>query len=248
MTLTIDFCGELYEPSRSEPFYIGRDGDLTLDDNRFLHRRFLRIRAHESLWSLANVGDRLSATVADAEGFSQSWLAPGAEVPIVFARTVVRFTAGQTAYEIDLVLSDPIFTGHHHELAGTGSTTRGTLNFTESQFLLVLALAEPVIRSGRGVSAIPSSAEAARRLGWTLTRFNRKLDNVCERLGSIGVRGLHGASGSLATSRRARLVEYAISVRLVTVDDLSLIDQARESGGSAARRSLENGEGEDDGG
>jgi hypothetical protein len=63
------------------------------------------------------------------------------------------------------------------------------------------------------------------RLGWKLTRFNRKLDNVCQKLAAQGVRGLHGAPGQLASSRRARLVEYAIAVRMVTRDDLVLLDQ-----------------------
>ena len=73
-------------------------------------------------------------------------------------------------------------------------------------------------------AALPTSSEAARRLGWTLTRFNRKLDHVCEKLERQGVRGLHGAPGRLASNRRARLVEYALASRIVTRDDLSLIE------------------------
>ena len=63
---------------------------------------------------------------------------------------------------------------------------------------------------------MPSSSEAATRLGWTTTKFNRKLDNVCQKLAAQGVRGLHGEPGRLASNRRARLVEYAIAVRLIT--------------------------------
>ena len=37
----------------------------------------------------------------------------------------------------------------------------------------------------------PSSADAAARLGWTVTKFNRKLDNVCQKLADAGIRGLH---------------------------------------------------------
>ena len=60
--------------------------------------------------------------------------------------------------------------------------------------------------------------------GWALTRFNRKLDNVCQKLADAGTRGLHGGPGKLASNRRARLVEYAVSSQLVTRSDLSLLD------------------------
>ena len=50
---------------------------------------------------------------------------------------------------------------------------------TPDQLLLVLALAEPsLLGDGRCSSVVPASSEAARRLGWTITKFNRKLDNV----------------------------------------------------------------------
>ena len=78
-----------------------------------------------------------------------------------------------------------------------------------------------------GTSQIPSSAAAAERLGWTLTRFNRKLDNVCQKLADAGTRGLHGGVGKLATNRKARLVEHALSTKLVTEGDLALLDGAR---------------------
>jgi hypothetical protein len=61
-----------------------------------------------------------------------------------------------------------------------------------------------------------------------MTTFNRKLDNVCEKLDKIGVAGLRGGRGNLATNRRARLVEYAVAARLVTAEDLLLLDRVRE--------------------
>jgi hypothetical protein len=90
---------------------------------------------------------------------------------------------------------------------------------------LITALAENILRRGnRGAGTIPSSADAAVKLGWTITKFNRKLDNVCEKLSRSGIRGLHGDAGRLATSRRARLVEYALAARLVSASDLVLFD------------------------
>jgi len=70
--------------------------------------------------------------------------------------------------------------------------------------------------------------EAAQRLGWTQTRFNRKLDNVCDKLDKAGVRGLHGGPTSQAHSRRANLVDWAVSSRLVTADHLPALDAEAE--------------------
>ena len=89
----------------------------------------------------------------------------------------------------------------------------------------VVALAEPALRDpfSRQIS-VPSNRQAALRLGWTLTRFNRKLDNVCQKLAKLGVPGLHGDLGELAVDRRRRLVEHAIQSGLVDTADLALLD------------------------
>lgn len=223
MTLTIDFCGECFAVNPGQVFSIGREGDLALDDNQFLHRKFLRFANREWLWSVANVGSRLAATVADAAGYSHAWLAPGGEVPLVFERTAIRFSAGRTSYEVLCLLEDPVFSGSRSETAAKGAATRGMQDISEDQRLLILALAEPAIRAGGTVSQLPTSAQAARRLGWTIGKFNRKLDLLCAQLANAGARGLHGSAGNLASGRRARLVEYALTMRLVSVDDLHLL-------------------------
>jgi len=85
-----------------------------------------------------------------------------------------------------------------------------------------------LLREGTGMSDIPTSVNAAKRLGWATTRFNRKLDNVCDKLDRVGVQGLRGGVRSYATNRRARLVEYAIAARIATRFDLPLLDQPQE--------------------
>jgi hypothetical protein len=226
MALVIDFCGELTDVDPERPFSIGRDADLSIDDNPFLHRQFLRLHRSGELWWIANVGAVMSATVADVDGLVQAWLAPGAQLPLVFAETAVRFTAGPTFYEVLLQLDDASFAAIPHHVQASGETTIGAVTLTPSQRQLILALAEPLLRSGKGMSAIPASADAAERLGWTQTRFNRKLDNVCQKLAATGVRGLHGGPERLASNRRARLVEYSVAVRLVTAADLPLLEVA----------------------
>lgn len=223
----VEFCGERHAVVPDVPFVIGREGPLDLDDNPYLHRRFLELAHHDGLWWVENVGSRLTATVADATGGMQAWLAPGGRLPLVFDQTVVVFTAGPTTYQLAVELAESAFVATRQ--AGgepTGATTVGQVLLTTSQRALVVALAEPLLREpGATTVQIRSSAACAARLGWAITRFNRKLDNVCDKLDRAGVRGLRGGPGRLATQRRARLVEYAVTSRLVVPDDLVLLDR-----------------------
>lgn len=223
--MTLEYCGEWFTPSLEEPFDIGREGDLTIDDNPYLHRKFLRISYQEGIWWLSNVGSLLSATVCDTSGGVQSWLSPGNRIPIVFHSTTIVFTAGPTTYELLAHLSGQQFESVTLDAPETGEQTIGMINFTLSQKQLIVALCEPMLRrEGTGFTEIPSTADAAKRLGWAITRFNRKLDNVCDKLDRMGVKGLRGGPKQLATNRRARLVEYAVTTRLVTAEDLPILD------------------------
>ena len=234
--LTVDFCGLQYVPDPDQPFFLGREGDIVLDENPYLHRRFLMITRGDGLWWLTNLGSLLAATVADESGHLQAYLAPGGRLPLVFPKTIVWFTAGPTTYEFEVLVADAGFTPVTVGVpSGTGTTTIGQVSFTPSQRLLILALAEPLLRSGRGTSSMPTSAQAAERLGWPLTTFNRKLDNVCAKLTQAGVRGLHGGPDRLAVNRRARLVEYAAAARVVTADLLPLLDRNPRSSSVAPR-------------
>ena len=227
--LIVEFAGEHFTVEPGSKFVIGREGDLAVDDNRFLHRHQLLLQESESLWWLHNVGSRLSATVTDGFGRVQAWLAPGARLPVVFRATNVVFTAGPTTYEINIFSEQPQFDDASAMATDSALSTLGNVALTATQHLLILSLAEPMLRrDGVGMSDIPTSASAAARLGWTTTRFNRKLDNVCDKLDRAGVPGLRGRVQEYATNRRARLVEHAIAARLVTRADLPLLDQASD--------------------
>lgn len=224
--LRIEFCGEWYSVEAPNEFSIGRESDLVIDDNPYLHRHFLKLYQDFGMWWLGNVGNLLSATVTDATGRVQAWLAPGARIPVVFERMHVLFTAGSTTYDFTIHSDEDYFNTSSAIAATGGATTIEPVPLTRSQRLLIVALAEHVLgRSVPGRGALPTSAEAAARLGWAMTTFNRKLDNVCEKLDKIGVAGLRGGRGNLATQRRARLVEYAVASRLVSAEDLSMLDE-----------------------
>lgn len=223
--LRVEYCGEWYTVEAGSTFTIGRESDLTIDDNPYLHRTFLTLSSEFGLWWLANVGQLLSATVSDATGSVQSWVAPGAKLPLVFKTVHVMFSAGATTYDFTVHAEEDFYNTSLTAAPVDGGTTILPVTLTTSQRLLIVALAEHVLsQPSAGRATVPSSAEAAARLGWSMTTFNRKLDNVCEKLDKIGVDGLRGGRGRLAVNRRARLVEYAVATRLVSVDDLALLE------------------------
>lgn len=227
--LTIEFCGEIFPVHAESDFFIGREGDLAIDDNPYLHRQFLRVYRDFGMWWLANVGNLLSATVTDATGTVQAWLAPGAKLPLVFQTMHVMFSAGSTTYDFTIEAAEDYFNTSPFATQNVGSTTIMPVALTLTQKQLILALAEDVLAQtvpGRGT--MPTSAEAAARLGWSMTTFNRKLDNVCDKLDKFGVSGLRGGKAKSANNRRARLVEYAVATRLVGADDLPMLEWKRE--------------------
>lgn len=223
--LTLDFAGDLFELTPDRAFVIGRTGDLALDDNPFLHRAFLEIAHADGLWWVSNVGSRLAAHLTDRGGIMRTTLAPGARQPLVFPRTLLTFTAGSTSYELLLDIDAAPYEPQGLPREASGDTTILPGEFTPSQKAAILALAEPLLRRvGTGASQVPTAVEAAARLGWPQTRFNRKLDNICDKLDRAGVRGLRGGPGAQAANRRVLLVEYAVSTLLVTAADLPLLD------------------------
>jgi hypothetical protein len=225
--LRIEFAGEWYSPSIDQQFVIGREGDLIIDDNPYLHRTFLRLAFVNGLWWVINEGSRIPATLADGDGKTQSWLAPGSQIPLVFPHTCLTFAAGSTTYEVNLFIAGSVFSLVRPltlEDLYSGETI-GAVQLTPSQKLCILALAETRLRRlGSGTAEVPSSAEAAARLGWSHSKFTRKLDNVCDKFSQIGVEGLHGGFKGYAVNRRLRLVEYAVTAQIVTINDVPLLD------------------------
>jgi hypothetical protein len=221
--LVVEFAGERHDVPVDREFTIGRGGDLVIDDNLYLHRRFLVLSAKEGLWWLSNVGSRIAATVTDSGGRLHARLAPGARLPVVFDRLHVLFGAGATSYDLTLHSAVRFLVDPAPRVDAIDDATMGSVPLSPSQRLLVVALAENVLRRNEP-GEIPSSADAASRLGWTLTAFTRKLDTICGKLEREGVTGLRGGRGKLATNRRMRLVEHAVATRLVTREDLILLD------------------------
>ena len=96
----------------------------------------------------------------------------------------------------------------------------GDIMLTDEQRLLLLALAEGTLRDPHNSDELPTNRAVARRLQWSITKFNRKLDNLCNRFTKLGVGGLRGSIDQLATDRRRRLVEHAIESGLISRSQL----------------------------
>jgi hypothetical protein len=221
MKLRIEFCGEEYHPDPGEEFYIGRGGDLVIDDNPLLHPKILKLSFITEFWWIQNVGMRLAAMLATPDGTLNAWIGPGAQLPMVVSELMVRFIAGPTTYELAFVLDRVPAIGPRLEFATDDGTELDDVALSMEQRMLLLALIEPVISDRfKGVSSLLSSPELASRLGWSLTKFNRKLDAICEKFESVGVRGLHGAPDHLASNRKARLIEHLLATQYFVPSDL----------------------------
>lgn len=223
--LLLDFGGHRERIASDQPFVIGRAADLSIGDNPYVHRHFLEIADRDGIWWLRNVGSGLTASVASADGLAQSWLAPGSSMPLVFGATTVMFTAGSTTYELALTAETPFY-----EVSTSWSPAAETGGVAEllspMQRILLTALAEPLLRHRADGAVQLSSTEAvAARLGWSVEKLERRVGSLCDKFARHGVRGLgRGADGEILASQRSRLVEHAVGARIVTADDLSLLD------------------------
>jgi hypothetical protein len=231
--LTVEFLGEEYPIPPGAQLSFGRAADLVIDDNRHLHRRLGQFEFADGLWWLHNLGSSMTMELIDRNSPARLTLPPGATVALIFEECAVRFEAGAAGYEIevDVPIEPPTPGPADHRSggdpvgfdSGAPTVTGADLTFTADQLRCVLALAEPrLIDPSSG--ELPTSRAAAARLGWKLTKFNRKLDNVCAKVGKAGVSGLHGDLSDLATNRRQRLVDFAVTSQVVTRDDLALLE------------------------
>ena len=221
-TLHVDYCGEIHEVPPDKSLTFGRSADLVIDSNRQLHRTAGRFFYEMGIWWLENVGRTLDLQIVDLDSRSSVLLTPRRRTSLTFARSAVRFQAGPTTYEIllDVPQGAEIVTG---TVGDTVSTSDVPL--VEEQLLLLVALAEPKLREPHRPTYVPPNKQIAERLGWSITKFNRKLDNVCAKYTKAGVSGLRGSPDNLAADRRRRLVEHVVAHGIVCFDDLSKLDQ-----------------------
>lgn len=228
--LHVDFIGEVTTVEPGGELTFGRQADLHIDDNRHLHRVLGRFWARGDAWWLTNEGRSITIQIADADSRSNVQLAPGSEIALSFPNSILRFRAGVTDYEVAVRVPDRGASDTDDEDdddpldadddAAGDTIALGDIMLTDEQRLLLLALAEGTLRDPHNSDELPTNRAVARRLAWSITKFNRKLDNLCERFTKLGVGGLRGSIDQLATDRRRRLVEHAIESGLISPSQL----------------------------
>jgi hypothetical protein len=231
--LVVEFAGDERVLSPGDDLTFGRSGDLVIDDNRYLHRSVGQFSWNNGMWWLANTGSSIALRLADTVGPSYTRVAPGSTVPLVYETATITFEAGGLPYELrtELLVEAPLYAIDLATSADDGetdleaTTTAGSLPLNDEQRLLLVALCEPRLR-GDTANELGTNRQIASRLGWTITKFNRKLDWLCQKYAAAGVSGLRGSSDLLARDRRLRLVEHALDAGVVTARDLALLPPA----------------------
>lgn len=222
----VEFLGVEHIVGRGDELTFGRHADLIIDSaNPYLHRRLGRFWNAEGSWMLQNTGSTFKLTMTDTASPSRLSLAPGASVVIPFEDSRLTFEVQGAVYELDVEVPFAMLESTVEDtITGVATVSVGNVRLTESQRQCIVALAmRRLLNPGAPIDALPSNKDAYRRLGWTPTKFNRKLDNVCEKLTKSGVRGLQGEQGQLASRRRQRLVDHAITTGLISAEDLDLL-------------------------
>jgi len=219
-TLTVRFIGEEFLPT--EALVFGREAELMLDENSYLHRKAGRFCVREGTWWLENLGSHLRLTMVSSDG-SIIELQPGGASPLLGSRGEVSLRAGPTRYAIEYWLTQPLVQAavdiDETGLGADTATFGPMLTPREVDFVIVMAQGRLTGRLG----PLPSYGEIADIWGIS----NKTVDNTLQRLRAK----LRKADITFVHSGET-LVEYLVTQGLLTIDDL---DWARIDGTGAPR-------------
>ncbi len=209
--LIVEHVGEERWVLPSDELTFGRSADLVVDANPYLHRILGRFRHDGRHWWMDNVGRSVALTVLASEELSSATVGPGSSAPLL---------AGPVAYELEVTLEDAERRADLGAVRGDSgplvTLEWGRVELNPDQIDLLSVLCETrLARPSDQWAPIPSNRTCAARLGWTLAKFNRKLDHLCERLQRAGVRGVHGDLGLSAVDRRRVLVDHVVRTGLL---------------------------------
>ena len=225
--LIVEFEGDERILVPGDELTFGRAGDIVIDEsNRFLHRTLGLIAFSSGSWWIVNIGSSIAMRMDDQHSSSYGIVAPGARATLSYDTTSLSFEAGRCSYALrcELLVDRPTFslqrTGTDGDVDEEETTTATSVPLNDDQRLLLVALCEPWLAVDGNVE-LPTNRQLAHRLGWSITKFNRKLDWLCVKLAKGGVAGLVASEGELARDRRLRLAEYALHAGIVTADDLA---------------------------
>ncbi len=231
--LHIFFIDELTAAQPGDVVTFGRSGDIEVDEaNKYMHRIVGTFFDRDNVWWLTNNSKHGNLTLA-GDGGRLTRLPPSAVTALTEVTGAIRFDSGPTTYELGWTLpgQDPLMppssTDDEDSDASPDATRQfGVVNLNHEQKQLLVSLAEASLLDPTAPSTdLPANASVAHRLGWSAKKLDRKLDYLCARLASVGVRGLRGEKGFEAIDRRSRLVEHAMSSGMISAADLDIINE-----------------------
>jgi len=212
--IEVEFCGEYYRAANGQLTIGGPGSDITLEGDLPLPILVVLERV-DNLWWVTN-RDVLGGVTVAQPGVRTSILVDSS-APLVAEKAEITFDHHLVRWGLEVRLAVV-----PERPATTSRAVERLVTLNSDQLQLLAVLAEPSIRYGqRTPLELPSNLDAAQRLGWTFTKFNRKLDHLCHRLEKAGlVRGTIGSFDRLASNRRAILVAFALNSELVTADNI----------------------------
>lgn len=204
------------------PLTFGRGAELDVDSNPFLHRSVGRFVFTDGMWWVENLSDRSPLRINAGE--TSVLLAANDRSPLTQLDTTICFDAGPCNYQIHVHLDEIPEVDPPLALNDDRTVTLNpvVIPLNDEQRLLLAALAEPWLKDRHHRGRMPTNRSVADRLGWTDTKFNRKLDYLCGQLARNGVPGMR-VNGQRALERRNRLVEHMLLTGQINSDDLILL-------------------------
>lgn len=213
-----------------EELTIGRTADLVIDSaNRYLHRVVGTFSYRHGAWWFHNHGRLITVTIHDERTASQALVTPGADMPVASGAFRMELIGGPNTYVLTGEIDATPDIGIEAVTTRRGEPTAewGAVRLNDEQRLLLTALAENHLRHPTETTGLPTNRQVAHSLGWTLPKYNRKLDHLCLKFARAGVDGLLGEIGVAAADRRMRLVHHCVKTGIVTKADIELLDVAR---------------------
>ncbi len=212
--LLIENCGEEHALSADRTLTFGRSADVVVDINPYLHRVLGRFRHDGRSWWLDNVGRSIPLTLLSIEGLSSATVGPGSSTPLLAVESAVTVSAAPASYELVVTNERAERLVDLGSVAGDGPLVTlewGHVELNADQVDMLRVICGPRLdRPADQWADIPTNRAAAAELGWSLAKYNRKLDHVCDKLARVGVRGLRGDLGLSAMDRRRTLVDHVV--------------------------------------
>lgn len=220
--LRIHFIEETYEVDPGDTLSFGREADVIIDENEYLHRVAGEFRYESGGWTLDNLGTRIVLFLHGKGKAIPTTLPPGQQARLIDDEWCVKFQAGPTKYEL-VGSSEPAASQAAENSSGVGTLVFAPIELSDNQRIAVVALSQHFLRGDLN-PVVPANKEIAQQVGSSDKAIQRKIDEVSKKLTKAGVPGLKGSQGASSPARRLRLVEHLVREGIVTVDNLNLLD------------------------